>query len=251
MNPRHPSLHRGDAIATLNNIKIPFGLDRAAAQRVLINFGADTDFGERISRISRFFLGRPYVEGSLGGGPDLPEELRLSLEAFDCVTYIETVLALAVARTTDEFIDRIRRFRYQGGTVDWVHRNHYMVDWARNNEERGFVANLTEGPASVEKICTLDLIAGLPATAATFRYFPKQRSVEVAELVETGDLIFFVSTKERLDVFHTGLLVKHEGNLLLRHATRTANAVIEQSLSEFVSQNEMAGCILLRPLCPR
>lgn len=244
-------MHKVKPNATLNNTKTPSGLDRAEARRVLIPLGAELDFAERIARISRLFLGRPYVEGSLGGGPDLPEELRLSLEAFDCVTYIETVLALAVARTTDEFIDTIRRIRYQGGTVDWVHRNHYMVDWARNNEERGFVASLSAGPATVEKTCTLDLIAGLPAKAATFRYFPKQGSVEGAELVETGDLIFFVSTKENLDVFHTGLLVKHEGNLLLRHATRTANAVIEQGLSEFMSLNEMAGFILLRPLCPR
>lgn len=237
--------------ATLNNIETPSGLDPAEAGRILTCADAETDFGERIGRISEFFLGRPYVEGSLGGGPDLPEELRVSLEAFDCVTYIETVLALARTQTTDEFVDTVRRIRYKDGRIDWFHRNHYMVDWARNNEECGYVASVTVGPATVEKTCTLDVIAGLPAKTTTFRYFPKQSRAEVAELVETGDLIFFVSTSKTLDVFHTGLLVKHEGNLLLRHATRTADAVIEQNLSEFMSNNKMAGFILLEPLCRR
>ncbi|MEK6320534.1 MAG: N-acetylmuramoyl-L-alanine amidase-like domain-containing protein [Acidobacteriota bacterium] len=235
----------------MNNIETPSGLDPAEAGRILTCADAETDFGERIGRISEFFLGRPYVEGSLGGGPDLPEELRVSLEAFDCVTYIETVLALARTQTTDEFVDTVRRIRYKDGRIDWFHRNHYMVDWARNNEECGYVASVTVGPATVEKTCTLDVIAGLPAKTTTFRYFPKQSRAEVAELVETGDLIFFVSTSKTLDVFHTGLLVKHEGNLLLRHATRTADAVIEQNLSEFMSNNKMAGFILLEPLCRR
>lgn len=236
---------------TLNNIEAPSGLDLAEANRILTHLDAETGFGERIARISEHFLGRPYVEGSLGGGPDLPEELRVSLQAFDCVTYIEVMLALARTRTTGEFVDAIRRIRYKNGKVDWFHRNHYMVDWAQNNEELGLIANLTAGPLTADKTCTLDLIAGLPAKTTTFRYFPNPSFDAIVERVETGDLIFFVSTKTTLDVFHTGLLVKREGNPLLRHATRTANAVIEQDLSEFISKNIMAGFTLLRPLCQR
>lgn len=236
---------------TLNNIETPSGLDLAEASRILAQVDEETGLAARIARISEVFLGRPYVEGSLGGGPDLPEELGLSLEAFDCVTYIEVVLALARTQTTDEFVDAIRRIRYKDGKVDWVHRNHYMVDWARNNEERGLIANLTAGPLTADKTCTLDLIAGLPTKTASFRYFPNQSLDAVVERVETGDLIFFVSTRTTLDVFHTGLLIKRDGTILLRHATRTANAVIEQDLSEFISQNIMAGFILLRPLCQR
>jgi len=122
--------------STLNNLETPSGLDLAEARRILSHFAEETGFAARIDGISKYLLGRPYVEGSLGGGPDLPEEFIVSLEAFDCVTYIEVVLALALARTTDEFVDTIRRIRYKDGKVDWFHRNHYMVDWARNNEQR-------------------------------------------------------------------------------------------------------------------
>jgi hypothetical protein len=236
---------------TLKGIETPLGLDTAEAERILQAAGAETDLGARVARISESLLGQPYLEGSLGGGADLPEEFRVYLDAFDCVTYMETVLALARARTTEEFIDAVRRIRYQDGRVDWFHRNHYMIDWARNNQEYGFIANLTAGPATVNKTCMLGLIAGLPSKTTTFVYFPSQSCGAVAGLIETGDLIFFVSTRRTLDVFHTGLLVKRDGKFLLRHATRRAGAVIEQDLVEFISQNKMAGFVLLRPICRR
>jgi len=236
---------------TLKNIETPFGLDPAEVEQILKVAAGQPGLGKRIDRISELFLSRTYIEGSLGGGAELPEQLRISLSAFDCVTFMESVLALALARTVDEFIDAIRRIRYKDGEIDWRHRNHYMVDWASNNEESGFIKNITDGPFAVEKTCTLSLIAGLPAKTTTFLYFPTQSSGKVAGLFETGDLIFFVSMKNTLDVFHTGLLVKRERVLLMRHATRTAGAVIEQDLIEFMSQNEMPGFILLRPLCRR
>ena len=234
---------------TLKNIEHPFGLDPAEVDQILKDAAGEPDLGKRIDRVSELLLTRRYIEGSLGGGADLAEQLRVSLSAFDCVTFMESVLALALARTLDEFIDTIRRIRYKDGEIDWRHRNHYMVDWASNNEQSGFIKNITSGPFTVEKTCTLSLIAGLPAKTATFLYFPTESSRKAAGLIESGDLIFFVSVKNTLDVFHTALLVEREGCWLLRHATRTAGAVIEQDLIEFTSRNEMAGFILLRPLC--
>jgi N-acetylmuramoyl-L-alanine amidase-like protein len=199
--------------STLNNTETPSGLDLVETSRILTHVDEGAGFAERIAWICEYFLGRPYVEGSLGGGPDLPEKLSVSLEAFDCVTYIEVVLALARSQTTDEFVDAIRRIRYKDGKVDWFHRNHYMVDWAQNNEKLGLIANLTAGPLTAHKACTLDLIAGLPAKTTTFSYFPNQSLDAIVERIETGDLIFFVSIRTTLDVFHTGLLAKREGKL--------------------------------------
>ena len=244
---------------TQKGIDILFGLDPVEATRLLNQPGSkptaaskDRELARRIDRISECLLGRSYVEGSLGGGPDLPEEFRIYLNAFDCVTFIEIVLALSLAQTTDEFVDLLRRIRYQDGEVDWFHRNHYMVDWAHNNEQCGFFKSMTFGPFTQEKTCTLSLIPGLPAKSTTFQYFPTESCSQVFQLFERGDLILFVSTRETLDVFHTGVVVVSlDGRLLMRHATRTAGAVIDQDLGEFIGQNEMAGFILLRPLCRR
>lgn len=236
---------------TLKTIETPLGLDAAEAESLLKAAAGEADLGKRLDHISGLLLGRPYVEGALGGGPQLPEQFRIALGAFDCVTFVETVLALAIARTIEEFVDTIRRIRYKEGEIDWFCRNHYMVDWTRNNEDRGFIKNLTSGPSAQAKTCTLGLISGLPEKVASFSYFPTQNRAEVAELFETGDLMLFVSTKETLDVFHTGFLSEREGRWLLRHATRTAGAVIDQDLVEFMGQNEMLGFVLLRPLCQR
>jgi hypothetical protein len=236
---------------TINTSENRIGLDAAEAVRLLGESAGEPDLRKRIDHLSELLLGRAYVEGSLGGGPELPEELRISLRAFDCVTFIETVLALAFARTIEEFIDTVRGIRYEDGEVDWARRNHYMVDWARNNEKRGFVSNLTEGPCAIAKTCTLNLIAGLPEKTTSFSYFLAQHIADIAGLFETGDLILFVSTKETLDVFHTGFLIERKERWFLRHATRTAGAVIDQELVEFINQNTLAGFILLRPLCRR
>ncbi len=235
----------------MKNLRTPSGLDAAEVERILKDAAGENNIGARMDCISELFLGRPYVEGSLAGGPELPEEFRIALNAFDCVTYIEVVLGLALAQTIDEFIDIVRRVRYEDGEIDWVRRNHYMTDWGARNAESGFITNITTGPGAVEKTCTLSLIAGLPAKTTTFRYFPTQSSAEAGASIETGDLILFVSTRQTLDVFHTGIVVVREWRRLLRHATRTAGAVIEQELAEFVSENEIAGFILLKPLCRR
>ncbi len=229
---------------------VPSTLDNAEAASLLEATSGEASLSARLDAISRSFLGRPYVENSLVGGPETPEVLTISLEAFDCVTYIETVLGLAFSRSVTSVITTICEMRYDGGEVDWRRRNHFMIDWARNNEMRGMVKNLTKGARTVEKTRTLGSINGLPLKKATFRCFPKQRLLQVSPACETGDLILFASTRKWLDVFHVGLLVKHVNRLLMRHATLTAGCVIEQDLVEFIRNNRMSGFMLLRPVQP-
>jgi hypothetical protein len=228
---------------------IPEGLDVVEAAEILKDVSGERDLKARLENVSDRFLGRPYIERPLGGGPDVREDLRITLEAFDCVTYFEHVLSLACSSTVSEFVSNVRRMRYERGEIDWFHRNHYMSDWARNNEAEGFVANLTRGTDTVEKICTLDLISGLPAKVATFDYLPSDKLGDVANFAQTGDLVFFVSTKSTLDFFHTGLLIKREGKLIVRHAARSVSGVVDQDFEEFVVKNEPAGLVLLRPVC--
>jgi hypothetical protein len=234
---------------TLKGIEIPSRLDRHAAGRILENVRGTDDVSQRLDLISSEFLGCDYEEGSLGGGPALKEEFRIDLAVFDCVTFIEVVLALALARTVEDFIDKTRRIRYDRGRIDWFHRNHYMIDWARNNEQSGFVRNVTSGHSTAEKTCTLSLIEGLESRIARFRYFPLEGLPACTEAMAEGDIILFVSTREDLDVFHTGFVFKTGSRLVLRHATRRAGSVIDQGLEEFVNQNQLFGIVLLRPLC--
>ena len=39
--------------------------------------------------------------------------------------------------------------------------------------------------------------------------------------LQSGDLIFFVSTRKNLDVFHAGIIVRDGKRVLMRHASRS------------------------------
>ena len=65
--------------------------------------------------------------------------------------------------------------------------------------------------------------------------------------LKTSDLIFFASTKRRLDIFHCGIVVRDGERLRMRHAARSRNGVVEQDLDDFLKDNRMAGVIVVRP----
>lgn len=225
----------------------PQHFDPALAEKILNQFRDVPALSERMRVISGQFLGCPYIVNPLIGSAHTPEVFTISLQGFDCVTFIETVLALALADSVDQFIETIRQIRYKDGQVDWRSRNHYMTDWIKNNARAGFVRNFTQGRDAVKKTRTLSTIKDLPPRTVTFTCFPKRRFPRLKHRLADGDLIFFASTRQRLDVFHTGLLFGDGDELTLRHASRSQGGVVEQPLKEFLQQNRMAGLIAVRP----
>jgi hypothetical protein len=203
--------------------------------------------GQRLKTLSVQFLGSPYVVHPLIGSADSPEVFTVSLEGFDCVTYVETLLALALASSVDGFIEIVRQVRYKNGVVEWPRRNHYMTSWIRNAARQGLVRNITRGKYTITKTRTLDLIEDLPPLTVTLKCFPKQNFSKIADHLADGDLMFFVSTRRKIDVFHVGLVFREDTRIVLRHASRSRKGVVEQPLEEFLEQNRMAGFILVRP----
>lgn len=230
-------------------VNTPVGFDKRRASRVLFGLNQEKGFEARVVRISGLFRDRRYAENPLGGGPESPEVFRVSFDEFDCVTYVETVLALSCSKTPARFFRELTHLRYKGGKVDWFRRNHFMTSWLRRNVARGAVADLTRGRHSILKTRALSGVAGLLPEPVTFRLFPKRRYAKVRSLIRTGDIMMFVSTKKHLDVFHMGMLIRDGDQVLLRHATRSAGKVVEQDLIHFMGSNRMSGFILARPLC--
>jgi hypothetical protein len=60
-------------------------------------------------------------------------------------------------------------------------------------------------------------------------------------------LIFFASIRKHLDIFHCGIIVRDDDRILVRHASRSRGAVVEQDLNEFMKANRMAGVLIARP----
>jgi hypothetical protein len=202
----------------------------------------------RIEALSASLVGCPYEAHGLVGSAETPEVFTASLEGFDCVTYVETVLALARASDPAGFADELRRVRYDGGRVEWARRNHYMTDWVRRNARAGIVRPVAAGALATRKEKLLNALAGLPARKARFACVPKAKLGAFSPRLKNGDVVLFASTKAGLDVFHCGLLVRKDESWKLRHASRSAGRVVEDDLASFLRANRTAGLIVARPL---
>ena len=226
----------------------PQHFSRRRVEQILSYTKSSRSAGSRIEVLSRRFLGLPYHTKALIGSADTPEVFTVSLDAFDCVTYIETVLALALASKPDEFVNWLRKVRYEKGRITWERRNHYMTGWIRSNILAGALRRIPmPDVAAVTKRRTLDDVPGLPPVRVRFTCVPRRAVSKLVRHVRTGDLIFFASTRKHLDVFHCGIVVRNDNQVLLRHASRSRGGVVEQELGDFLKVNRMAGMIVVRP----
>ncbi len=197
---------------------------------------------------SRSFLGQRYQSNPLIGSAETAEVFTIPLDRFDCVTYVETVVALAHACDADDFTDCVRQIRYKRGQIEWKRRNHYMTDWIQNNLRSGIIREVPSPP--VPTVCrerVLNVVPGLAPRPARIQCVPKNKIRRLEPYLQSGDLIFFVSTRKNLDIFHAGIIVREGAKLLMRHASRSQGLVVEQELNEFLKGNRMAGVIAVRP----
>jgi len=225
----------------------PRGLNRRRVEQLLSQTKDDGAIDSRIEVISRHFLGRPYQTNPLIGSADSAEVFMVSIDRFDCVTYIETVVALARASTVDGFIEWLRKIRYERGRIQWDRRNHYMTLWIRNNVREGIIRRVSMAVATVSMERVLNVVPGLAPRRIRIRCVAKRAVPQCVERLRSGDVISFVSTDKHLDVFHAGIIVRDGKRILMRHASRSQGGVVEQELSEFLKANRMAGVIVVRP----
>jgi len=226
----------------------PRGLSRRRVEQLLSKIKHDRSAASRIEILSRHFLGRSYKPNPLIGSADTAEVFTAALDGFDCVTYIETVVALARASKVDEFTDWLRKIRYEHGRIQWDRRNHYMSLWVRNNLRNGILKPLSMPAVPLlSRDRVLNVIPGLDPQRTRIKCVPKAAVARLERHLQTGDLIFFASTRKNLDVFHAGIIVRDGKKVLMRHASRSRGSVVEQELSEFLKANRMAGVIVVRP----
>jgi hypothetical protein len=226
----------------------PRGLSRRRVQELLSKAKSERSATDRVEAFAGRFLGYPYQPNPLIGSADTAEAFTASFDGFDCVTYIETVLALARATNVDEFIEWLRMIRYERGSIQWARRNHFMTHWLRNNEREGILRPVSlRALPMVSRERVLNGVPGLAAQRTRVKCVPKPAVPRLAPHLQSGDLMFFASTRKNLDVFHAGIIALDGRRILMRHASRSAGMVVEQELSEFLKSNRMAGVIVARP----
>ena len=206
---------------------------------------------QRIDFISGALRGTPYLGYTLIGGPTRPEKFVVRDDAFDCVTFCETVLAAAIASNRSQFDSVLRNVRYHNGAVAWRERNHYFFEWCQHNVENNMCRWVRlEGAVDINK--TVDSEPGLGRRQFTMSVIPSASFLANGGKLERGDIVGFVSRRPNLDYFHTGFVAFDKaGVLLLRHASQSRRRVLDERMDVFVSANNVRYVTLVRPQEPR
>ena len=124
------------------------------------------EVGDRIQAIAEQFLGEHYQANLLEQSST--EQPFISLHQFDCVLFLETILALttvlsknsdntepllssmlSISQSESELFTAIQRYRYRDGKIDgYCSRLHYFSDWILDNQRRGNIDQIVQDPRS-------------------------------------------------------------------------------------------------------
>lgn len=118
---------------------------------------------DRIDFFSHRFLGRPYLLGALGEGEKglFDQSPLYRFDCFDCLTYVNTVLALVKGHTSRDFLQQLLHLNYYDAAPTYIKRFHFVsIDWNIQNQNAGYLKDITteitgvNGEAIVEHAST-------------------------------------------------------------------------------------------------
>ena len=231
----------------------------------------------RTLHFAKKMLGVPYVAGTLDGNEE--EQLVVRIDALDCTTFVETVLAFSIADKREErdfegFKKALTDVRYRDGILNgYTSRLHYFSDWIRNNEQMGFVKECTsETACSQPKELWLDfmtthvdsylpmkknpeLVKEMAAHEKNWQgtvvsYIPKEKlNLSPEELkIKDGDVLALVTNIKGLDIVHVGFAFWKDKQLHLLHASSSAKKVIEDPKTQYESSKNTKAHIGVRAI---
>lgn len=222
--------------------------------------GLDTiPAGEAIVRMGETFVGTPYRAGTLEVPG--PERVVVNLHELDCVTFVETVLALTrfvrqdgVVPLADSLRARtryeayLRDIRYLAGVVEgYASRLHYFSDWLASNASAGHIeimtgqlggvpdsrpvtfmtshANAYPALSDSGTLAKIVIVEGQLNSGSVRQVVPKDSIAAIVNGIRDGDIIAAASTTTGLDASHTGFAFWTNGELHLMHAPLTGSPV--------------------------
>lgn len=240
--------------------------------------------GRAAARVGELALGTPYRAHTLeeylaAGGSPRSEPATTYLTVFDCVTLVESALAIARTAATpgggwSDFVHEVERMRYRGGVRSgYASRLHYFSEWISDNAARGMVRDLGPELGAVEDRRPLRFMSGhrsaYPALrddavfaaivamekrldSAPRHLVRKEHVPAIASRIQTGDVLGFACSLDGLDCTHTGLAYRdHAGVLRVLHAPLSKGEVqvSRGTLAEYVDAvHASTGILIARPL---
>lgn len=209
---------------------------------VLALFLSACSFGADYESVGKKYLGTPYLTDPLGEEqkPDTGPLIRF--DGFDCVTFVETVLA-------DENEEKLTKIRYKNGQISFFNRNHFIEsDWLKNNAD--IVENVSSvyGQTSIRTVIIdkqkwFKKVHGMdyncPVETVNIEYIP-YKNLKNLKLDEVLIVLFIAGNSGKSDKIGTDLAVVHMGFLLpngiLRHASSDAGKVVDVDFMDYAAK---------------
>lgn len=232
---------------------------------------------KKIILIGKFFIDTPYKGGTLEVNPR--EQLVVNLREFDCVTFVDNVIALALLsnyepRQTENYLKNLQNTRYRDGEItDYTARLHYSTDWLYEMNQFGILKDVTRENGGILFPNKVGFISGNWQKYPVLRqdsllvkkivrvenninnreyyYIPKNQVSAVIGQIQPGDIILITTDKKGLDTAHVGIAVEQDGQIHLLHASLSAKkvTVTEGSLPEYLQGiRSHSGIIIARPI---
>jgi hypothetical protein len=222
--------------------------------------------GLRAVRATRPLVGAPYAASPLGEGTAPDPDPRFRLDAFDCMTFVETAVALSSAATLEDARRALDDVRY-GAEPAYASRNHEVLSqWLPSNVRKGWLAEATVDLAGASaRTAAKEYTAAswlavraagraipalprgrLPLGRFEVRIVPPADVPRLSATLPAGALVFVVRADvadRATRVTHAGLVVGGPGGApRVRHATSSKGVgrVIEEPLDRFLRRQAQA-----------
>jgi hypothetical protein len=222
--------------------------------------------------MGKFFLGTPYAAGTLKTRDS--ERLIVNLREFDCVTFVESVIALArlvkSRRTSFETFRRtLLKIRYRHGRLQgYPSRLHYFTDWIHDNQKKAIVTDITAEIGGTPLRKTVNFMTRNPGLYLPLRDMENLRRMKAVERrisrrslfiiptkfvrrqedrMQDGDVIAILTKAEGLDAHHVGFAVRMKGRVHLLHASSLEGKVVlsRQTLYRYLMRNKVRSGIMV------
>ena len=235
-------------------------------------------FGALIVRIGKRQLGKPYSNPQ---AVNAPEALSCDLHSFQCVSFVESSLALARClwrKQTDSgcFLQELQGLRYRNGQISgFASKLHYYNDWLDDNAKRGTLVLLgaelggqhdievsnymTRHPQYYPPMADPEVfraVADMETRVNTIHLslISRSRVADIESQLQDGDIIAIGSTKPGMIISHTGFVMRTtDGATRMLHASSLRHKVVQTTtdLARYLAQRpERHGIYVARPVAP-
>ena len=211
----------------------------------------DRPMSELVIKTAKYFLGTPYVAGTL---EIEPERLTVNTRETDCILFVEMCLAMSLTAkdpepTFDTYVENLQKLRYRDGHVDgYASRIHYTSEWIIQGTVRGIFDEVSRECGGVPLDQKFNFMSTHPASYKQLKdnpqnvskiraveqnleswdywYIPKADLPKCIKNIKTGDIIGFNSATPGLDIAHVAYAYWEGDTLTFIHASYTDKKVV-------------------------